>query len=140
MHRGERAWKAILAVAVICAAAAFIGWGVSRGAAQEAEEKEPVGRYQVAVPDLILDTATGRLVNGSGQVLEQAIDPSGTDVGHYSVDGYVTAVTRYVGLDVMNQPVAQVDLVKGYVLADTKTGRIIKQRMYYSQPLRKSDL
>jgi hypothetical protein len=94
----------------------------------------------VAVPDLVLDTATGRLVNSKGQVLEQAVDPSGTEVGRYSVDGYVTAVTWSVGLDVINQPVASTSLVKGYVLGDTQTGRVLKERIYYSQPLQRGDL
>jgi len=137
--RGEQGFRMAAAVVALCAAVGFLAWGVTRGAAQEQEE-EPVGRYQVAVPDLVLDTATGRLVNGRGQVLEQAIDPSGEEVGRYSVDGYVTAVTRSVGLDVMNQPVAMSGLVKGYVVADTQTGRVLKQRIYYSQPLQRGDL
>ncbi len=135
--RSERGFRIAAAAIVLCAAAAFLSWGVTRGVAQD---QEPVGRYQVAVPDLILDTATGRLVNSKGQVLEQAADPSGDEVGRYSVDGYVTAVTRYIGLDVLQQPTMRVDLVKGYVLADTKTGRVVKQRVYHSQPLQEGDL
>jgi len=127
-----------VAVTVICAAAGFLVWGVTLGAAQE--EEEPVGRYQMAVPDLVLDTSTGRLVNSRGRVLEHAIDPSGAEVGRYCVDGYVTAVTRRVGLDIVEQPTVSVDLVKGYVLGDTKTGRVVKQRIYYSQPLQQGDL
>jgi len=135
--RGEQGFRMAAAVVALCAAVGFLAWGVSRGAEQE---EEPVGRYQVAVPDLVLDTTTGRLVDGRGQVLEQAIDPSGEVVGRYSVDGYVTAVTRSVGLDVINQPVAMSSLVKGYVVADTQTGRVVKQRIYYSQPLQRGDL
>jgi hypothetical protein len=135
--RGEQGFRMAAAVVALCAAVGFLAWGVSRGAEQE---EEPVGRYQVAVPDLVLDTTTGRLVDGRGQVLEQAIDPSGKEVGRYSVDGYVTAVTRSVGLDVINQPVAVSSLVKGYVVADTQTGRVVKQRIYYSQPLQRGDL
>lgn len=137
MLRGEQRFGMAVAVAVICAAVAFLAWGGARGAAQE---EEPVGRYQMAVPDLVLDTATGRLVDGQGKVLENAIDPNGEEVGRYCVDGYVTAVTRSVGLDVINQPVAVTSLVKGYVLGDTQTGRVIKQRIYYSQPLQRGDL
>ena len=137
--RGEQGFRMAAAVVALCAAVGFLAWGVTRGAAQE-QEQEPVGRYQVAVPDLVLDTTTGRLVDGRGQVLEQAIDPSGKEVGRYSVDGYVTAVTRSVGLDVINQPVAMSSLVKGYVVADTQTGRVVKQRVYYSQPLQRGDL
>jgi hypothetical protein len=140
VQRGEQVLRIVVAVAVICAAVAFAGWGVARGAAEGVKEEEPVGRYQVAVPDLVLDTMTGRLMSGRGQVLESPTDPSGTEVGRYSVDGYVTAVTRYVGLDVINQPVANTDLVKGYVVADTKTGQIVRQRIYYSQPLQRGDL
>ena len=136
MHRGERAFKVIGGVMIICAAMAFLGWGLSRGAAQQ----EEVGRYQVAVPDLILDTATGKLVSSTGQVLEQPIDPSGEEIGRYSVDGYVTAVTRRAGLDVINQPVVWPELIKGYVLLDTQTGQVIKQKIYYRQALQKNDL
>jgi len=139
--RGEHTFGMVVAVVALCAALGIIGWGVTRGAAQvAAEEEEPVGRYQVAVPDLILDTATGRLTGDGGKVLETPVDPSGEAVGRYSVDGYVTAVTRRVGLDVINQPVAYPELVKGYVVADTKTGRIIKTRVYYAQPLTRNDL
>jgi len=137
--RGEQGFRMAAAVVALCAVVGFLAWGVTRGAAQE-EEQDPVGRYQVAVPDLVLDTTTGRLVDGKGQVLEQAIDPSGKEVGRYSVDGYVTAVTRSVGLDVINQPVAMSSLVKGYVVADTQTGRVLKQRIYSSQPLQRGDL
>ncbi|MCJ7823157.1 MAG: hypothetical protein MUQ26_08810, partial [Armatimonadetes bacterium] len=91
--RGEQGFRMAAAVVALCAAVGFLAWGVTRGAAQE-QAAEPVGRYQVAVPDLVLDTTTGRLVDGRGQVLEQAIDPSGKEIGRYSVDGYVTAVTR----------------------------------------------
>jgi len=135
--RGEQGFRMAAAVVALCAAVGFLAWGVTRGSAQE---EEPVGRYQVAVPDLVLDTTTGRLVDGRGQVLEQAIDPSGKEIGRYSVDGYVTAVTRSVGLDVMNQPVAMSTLVKGYVVADTQTGRVLKQQIYHSQPLQRGDL
>ena len=135
--RGEQGFRMSAAVVALCAAVGLLAWGVSRGAEQE---EEPVGRYQVAVPDLVLDTTTGRLVDGRGQVLEQAIDPSGKEIGRYSVDGYVTAVTRSVGLDVIGQPVAVSSLVKGYVVADTQTGRVLKQRIYYSQPLQRGDL
>jgi hypothetical protein len=136
--RGERRKKVIGAVLIICAAMAFLGWGVSRGAAQQQEEV--IGHYQVAVPDLVLDTMTGRLTNSRGQVLEQAIDPSGTEVGRYSVDGFVTAVTSRVGLNVINEPVVWPELVKGYVLLDTQTGQIVKQKVYYRQALQAGDL
>ena len=135
--KSEQAFRAAVAIVVICAAVGLFGWGLGRG---EAEEEALLGRYQVAVPDLVLDTATGRLANSQGQVLEQAINASGTEVGRYSVDGYVTAVTRAVGLDVMNQPVAMTSLVKGYAIADTQTGHVVKQRIYYSRPLQQSDL
>jgi len=139
--RGEHKFGMVVAVVALCAALGIIGWGVTRGAAQVAvEEEEPVGRYQVAVPDLILDTATGRLTGNGGKVLETPIDPGGEEVGRYSVDGYVTAVTRSVGLDIINQPVAYSEVVKGYVVADTKTGRILKHRVYYSQPLARGEL
>lgn len=137
MQRRERAFRTVSAVVVICAVVGVLSWGLGRSAAQEQGE---VGRYQVAVPDLVLDTATGRLVTGNGQVLEQAIDPNGTEAGRYSVDGYVAAVTRAVGLDVMNQPVAYTQVVKGYVLGDTKTGAVVRERIYHSQPLQLGDL
>ncbi len=126
-----------LAVLLMGAVAISVGLTMARGAAGE---EQPVGRFQMAVPDLILDTATGKLVTAGGQTLQPPVDPSGKDVGRYSVDGYVTAVTRYVGLDVLNQPTMGVDVVKGYVLGDTKTGRILKQAIYYSQPIQPGEL
>jgi hypothetical protein len=120
----------------VCAGIGLLGWGVTRGTAQE---EQTVGRYEVAVPDLVLDTATGKLTS-KGQVLEQPIDPSNTEIGRYSVDGFVTALTRRVGLDLMNQPVVWPELVKGYVIIDTKTGQILKQRTYYSRNLQEGDL
>ena len=136
MQRGERNLGIAVAVMAVCAAIAFLGWGVTGGAAQE---EQAVGRYEVAVPDLVLDTATGKLTS-KGQVLEQAIDPSGQEIGRYSVDGFITAVTRRVGLNVLEQPVVWPELVKGYVIVDTKTGQIVKQRNYYSRALQEGDL
>lgn len=136
MHRGERGLKLIVLVAVVCAFVAVSGWGVSRGMAQQDE----VGRYQVAAPNLVLDTATGKLTNSSGQVLEQPIDPAGEELGRYSVDGFVTAVTRSVGLDVINQPTVWPQLVKGYVILDTQTGQVVREKIYYRRALQQSDL
>lgn len=136
MHRGERSLKLIGLVAVVCAFLVISGWGVSRGMAQQDE----VGRYQVAVPNLVLDTATGRLTNSAGQVLEQPIDPAGEELGRYSVDGFVTAVTRSVGLDVINQPVVWPQLVKGYVILDTQTGQVVREKIYYRRALQQNDL
>jgi len=136
--RGERRKTVLGGVLIMCAAMAFLAWGISRSAAQQQEEV--VGHYQVAVPDLVLDTMTGKLTNSRGQVLEQPIDPSGAEVGRYSVDGFVTAVTSKVGLSVINEPVVWPQLVKGYVVLDTQTGRIVKQRVYYRQPLQAGDL
>jgi hypothetical protein len=135
--RGEKAIGLAAAALLVCAVAVVFGRGVARGAAQD---EQVVGRYQMAVPDLILDTATGKLADSRGQVLEQPIDPSGSEPGRYTVDGYVTAVTRWVGLDVIQSPIQRVELVKGYVLGDTKTGRIIKQRIYYSRAIQEGDL
>jgi len=136
VHRGERGLKLIVLVAVVCAFVAVSGWGVSRGMAQQDE----VGRYQVAAPNLVLDTATGKLTNSSGQVLEQPIDPAGEELGRYSVDGFVTAVTRSVGLDVINQPTVWPQLVKGYVILDTQTGQVVREKIYYRRALQQSDL
>jgi len=132
----RRTLRTVITV-VVCAAVAAVVWGMASGVAQE---EAAVGRYQMAVPDLILDTATGRLVDSKGKVLEQPVDPSGSEVGRYCVDGYVTAVPRQVGLDVLQQPTLRADLVKGYILGDTKTGTVARQRIYYSQPLRADDL
>ncbi len=140
MQRGDRAIKVLGAVIVALAAMALLGYGIAGGVAEEEEKEDNLGRFQVAAPDLVLDTATGRLVTSKGQVLEQPVNPAGEEIGRYSVDGYVTAVTRRVGLDVMNQPVIWPELVKGYVLLDTETGRIIRQKVYYRQPLQQSDL
>jgi hypothetical protein len=135
VHNGERTVRAVIAVTIICAAGALLIWGMGRGVAQD----EPIGRYQVAAPDLLLDTMTGRLVDGNGRVLEGPIDPSGEEVGRYAAAGYVTAVTRRIGLDVINQPIAYPELVKGYVLIDTKTGQVLRSKTYYAQPLEAGD-
>ncbi len=136
MLRGERTVRLIGLIVVLCAILAISSWGVSRSAAQQDE----VGRYQVAVPNLVLDTATGRLSTSTGQVLEQPIDPTGDEVGRYSVDGFMTAVTRNAGLDVINQPVVWPQLVKGYVILDTQTGQILRESIYYRRALQKDDL
>ena len=122
---------------LVCATVAAVAWGIASSVAQE---EAAVGRYQMAVPDLVLDTATGRLVDGKGKVLEQPVDASGSEVGRYCVDGYVSAVTRQVIMNIVEQPIVRVDLVKGYVLGDTKSGTIIKQQVYYSHPIRPGDL
>ncbi len=136
MPKGRRDTRLLVAIGAVCLAT-VMGWGVIR-AADPTEES--VGRYQAAAPDLILDTATGRLTNAAGQLLEQPIDPSSAEVGRYSAAGFVTAVTRSVGLDVLNRPTAEVELVKGYVIADTKTGRVLRQRIYHSRPLEPGQL
>jgi len=137
VHRGERTAKVIAAVVVLCATIAVLGWGVGKGVAEE--EKTDLGKYQAVAPDLVLDTTTGRLSNSDGQVLEQSIDPSGTKIGRYSAAGYTTAVTRSVGLSVINQPVAYSETIKGYIVIDTQTGQVLKQRVYYRQPLQSND-
>ncbi len=108
--------------------------------AAAASDEQPVGRYQAVAPDLVLDTSTGKLTGAGGQVLEPPMAGGDEEVGRFSAAGYVTAVTRSVGLDVMNVPVARTDLVKGYVIVDTKTGRVVKKRVYESRPLRAGDL
>jgi len=136
VDKGDRTIK-VLAITILTGAIAlFFTWGVNRGVAQETE----IGRYQAAVPDLVLDTCTGRLATSQGQVLEQPIDPTGEEVGRYSVDGFVTSVTRRAGLDVINQPVVWPELVKGYVVLDTQTGQVLKKRIYYRQALGPNDL
>jgi len=158
--RGDRAIRLGIAIFLVGVVAVVTGWTIVRGEAQDtvapvtppltvltpdgtaraAGTEQPVGRYQFAAPDLILDTATGKLTTQSGQLLEGAIEPGGKDLGHYSVAGYMTSVTRSSGLDALNQPTIAVDLVKGYVIGDTKSGRIAKQRVYYSQPMQPGDL
>lgn len=153
--KSERRIGVVFAILLAAVIVALVGWGIARSSAQaqvlggtpsggtaagSEKQDQPVGHYQVAVPNLVLDTATGKLVGANGQVLEPPVDPSGSEVGRYSVDAYVTSVTRSVTLNVLNVPVANVDLVKGYVIADTKTGRIVKQRVYYSAPLQAGDL
>ncbi len=123
----------ILLVGIVAAA---IGWS---GGRIEAQDEQVIGRFQFAAPDLILDTATGKLTTGGGALLEAPIDAAGKDIGRYSAAGYVTAVPRSVTLDALAMPALSADMVKGYVIGDTKTGRILKQRMYYSQPIGPGD-
>jgi len=134
---GRRGMAIGLALAILLFGLTAVIMGKAAGGAAE---EEVIGRYQAAAPDLVLDTATGRLVSAKGGALEAPVDPTGKEVGRYSVAGYVTAVTRSVGLDVISRPVASVDLVKGYVVLDTKTGRVLRQRVYYSQPIQQGDL
>jgi hypothetical protein len=119
-------------VAVLVAMMGLLGWSVS---AQESEPVAPTGQFQAVAPDLVLDTCTGKLKTAGGQVLEAGVDPSGTTIGKYSAAGYATAVTRTVSLNMLSQPVAQTDSVKGYIIVNTETGAIVKQRVYYRQPL-----
>lgn len=123
----------------------LVGWLIVGGFAQDISpntggDEQPVGRYQAVAPDLVLDTSTGKLTTSAGQMLEAPIEAAGKEVGRFSAAGYVTAVTRSVGLDVMNTPVARTDLVKGYVIVDTKSGRVVRKRIYESRPLRANDL
>lgn len=129
--------RVLAAVGLFCLVTALVGWGVSVVGAQEDEQ---AGRYQVAVPDLMLDTATGRLVTSGGAVLEQAIDPSNKEPGRYTVDGYVTVITRLVGLNVLGVPFVRQELVKGYVIGDSKTGRVLRQRIYATEPIEPTSL
>ena len=135
--RGERAIGLVIAMLLLGIVAVAIGWSVTRG---EAEDEQVIGRYQFAAPDLVLDTATGKLTTAGGTVLESPIDAGAKEVGRYSAAGYVTSVTRSIGLDVLNQPTVRVDLIKGFVIGDTKNGKIIKQRVYYSEPLQPGEL
>jgi len=146
-----RVFPLAIALVFVGAVVALVGWGVTGGSAQgmapdtglsgsTAAAELVVGRYQAAAPDLVLDTATGRLAAGNGQMLEPPIDAGSTEAGRFSAAGYVTAVTRGVGIDVMQQPAARTDLVKGYVIVDTKTGRVAKSRVYESRPLQPGDL
>ena len=146
-----RRLRVALALAFLGAALVLVGWQVTRSVAQDitseagpygsaALAEQVVGRYQAAAPNLVLDTATGKLADGAGQVLESAIDASSKEVGRFSAAGYVTAVTRSVGLDLMNVPVARTDLVKGYVIVDTKTGQVVKSRVYESRAVQPTDL
>jgi hypothetical protein len=140
VKRGERTIKMLAAALILCTSVALVGWGVGKGVAEEEQATATVGLYQAAAPDLVLDTATGKLVDSQGQVLEQPVDQAGTEAGRYSAAGYVSAVTRSVGLDVINQPIARSELVKGYIIVDTQTGQVVRQRVYYRQPLQPTDL
>ena len=137
--------------AVLAGAMVLVGWGAARGSTPDimsvgtgqapvALAEQTVGRFQAVAPDLCLDTATGKLVDGSGRMLEPPADPSGQELGRFTAAGYVTAVTRSVGLNVIQSPVANTELVKGYVIADSKTGRVLKSRIYYARPLDNRDL
>ena len=123
----------LLAMLVLsCLILAVVGWSVGAG---DAEAPQEVGRYQAAAPDLVLDTMTGRLTDSKGIVLEPVIDASEKQIGRYSGSGYVAVITRFVGLNIVNQPYAQQELVKGYSIVDTKTGQVVKQKVYASQPI-----
>jgi hypothetical protein len=74
VSRRERTIGLVLAVLLIGLAAIFLSRSVARGAA---EGEQPVGRFQMAVPDLILDTATGKLVTAGGETLEPAVEAGG---------------------------------------------------------------
>ena len=136
---GDKGFRLAVTVLLICGAVAATGLVVSRVSAQE----EPsVGRYQFAAPDLVLDTATGRLTGDGSRVLRAPVDASGKEVGRYSVDGFVTTVARRMDLGASGKPILynRVDLVKGYVLGDTQTGLVVEGRVYYSRPLQPGDL
>jgi len=136
---GDKGFRLAVTVLLICGAVAATGLVVSRVSAQE----EPsVGRYQFAAPDLVLDTATGRLTGQGSRVLRPPVDPAGTEVGRYSVDGYIATTMRQADLRTTQRPFLyqRAGLVQGYVLGDTQTGLIIEHRVYYSRPLQPGDL
>jgi len=99
-----------------------------------------VGRYQVAAPDLVCDTATGRVVDGRGQQISPAIQPAGQEVGRYQAAGYLVVVTRAATTDAIGRSLVNNELIKAYAVLDTTTGRIVRQGRYYSAPLTPQDL
>ena len=90
----------------------------------------------------LANIAGGKLTGDGSRVLRAPVDASGTEVGRYSVDGFVTTVARRADLRASSQPILydRVELVKGYVLGDTQTGLVVEHRVYYSRPLQPGDL
>ena len=129
--------KLLAMLVLACLILAAVGWSLGAG---DAEEPQEVGRYQAAAPDLVLDTMTGRLTDSKGVSLSPVLDASEKQVGRYSAAGYVAVITRFVGLNIVSQPYAQQELVKGYSIVDTKTGQVVKQKIYASQPIAANEL
>jgi len=105
------------------------------------QKNDSVGRYLAVAPDLVLDTASGEVKDGAGQVILSAIEPNGSLVGKYHAAGFVTALTTGVATSGLGRQDVFNHLVKGISLTDTTTGRLVVSRLiYYNQPLTPEDL
>ena len=121
-----------MTIAVLSVAAFAL---VGRGAAEE----PPLGRYAAVAPSLVLDTATGKLTDSKGPVVNPAVDASGTKPGRYHAAGYVTTVVRRSWVDFMGKAQTETQVVKGFILVDTTTGNVLKSAVYSRTPLAPTD-
>ena len=110
-----------LLIAAVLSGSAFVL------ATRAGTEQPPVGRYTAVAPDLVLDTATGRLTDVKGTVVSAAVDASGSQVGRYHAAGYVTTVVRRIWVDILSRGQADIQVVKGFTLVDTTTGNAVKE-------------
>jgi len=98
-----------------------------------AAQEEQVGRFQVTAPDLVTDTTTGRIVDGSGKVIEAGVSTSARELGRYQAAGYVKVVPKEAIWDALGRPVMQSTVEKGFVIIDTATGQVLRKRVYSSK-------
>ncbi|NIM04811.1 MAG: hypothetical protein GTO55_02570 [Armatimonadetes bacterium] len=132
---------AIAVVSVLLLAAATIASIGQEPAAVSVQAADTTGSYFAVAPDLVINTATGEVKNGMGQVISPAIEPQGSLVGKYDAAGFMTTLTTAASMSALGRSDIQNRLIKGITVVDTTTGQIVvKRRIYYNQPLSPADL
>jgi len=131
--RTERITGALLA---IIAAALIANLFVSLRAPATAEPNQPpVGKYQVAAPDLICDTMTGAITNAKGAVIAPAVSPQPKAVGTYQAAGWVTVTAQSVAYDGLGRPQITSQEQRAYATVDTTSGQIAAFKTYATSPV-----
>jgi hypothetical protein len=123
----KRGWVAVAAVFVLCLAA-LLSLGAENGT--------PVGKFQAAAPDLIADTTTGRVVDSTGRVVQEAASSAPKEIGRYQAAGFVKVTPKQAGWDVYGRTFIESQVEKGLILIDTTTGSVIAQRVYSSEAVK----
>ena len=132
----------LLAIPLILAIVLVVSWAnLSVGQTTEDEVEAVVDLYRVAAPDLVINTATGAVKNSAGETIVPALMPAGETPGRFDAAGYATTLTKSVVTTALGQQAISKTLVKSVSVIDTTTGAfMVKDRIYYSQPLTAGDL
>ena len=131
----------MLAIAVLAGLAGTILVGGRAFSETAADKVENIGRYAAVAPNLVLDTATGGVKDGAGQVVVPPAEPNGSTLGKYDAAGFVTTLTTAATISGLGRSEVSNRLIKGVSVVDTTTGRLVVNRLiYYNQPLAAEDL